>query len=198
LRGRHVLHARHGLAVLEALAQQEPAGPQLVFAHILLPHGPFVFDPDGSVVSEAESISRSYAEKMDGQLGWTNARLLEIVDKVLARDRPTIIAIVSDEGPLLERPVNGDFWDDMTPDDHRLKQANLLSVHSPNGWEVGVYDTMTNVNLYRAIVNTALGTNLSQLEDRAMTYRDHERDGPMMDVTELLRRNSAVPTPPTP
>ena len=83
-------------------------GPKFVFAHILLPHDPYVFHADGSIIPEAESRATDEKELYAGQVAFANARIREIVGYLLSgpeEDRPVVI-IEGDEGPLACRNVD--------------------------------------------------------------------------------------------
>ena len=76
-------------------------GRKFVFAHILMPHTPYVLAENGRVVLEAEQDAKSEAELYDQQLQFTNQRMREIVAKLLEGpdDEDPIVIITADEGP---------------------------------------------------------------------------------------------------
>ncbi len=76
--------------------------PKFVYAHFLLPHNPWKFNRDGSLVTPAVAASRTEAENYIHQLVYTNTRVLETIDNILARsETPPVIILQADEGPEL-------------------------------------------------------------------------------------------------
>ncbi len=75
---RHYDFNAFGLDALEGL-RDEP-GPKFVLAHVLLPHGPFVFDEDGSYLGDDEAKAQGIKtdERYARQQAFTNRRLREI------------------------------------------------------------------------------------------------------------------------
>src|SRR5262249_35970745 len=63
-------------------------GPWFVFAHVLVPHPPYVFDRRGrfvtKTVEEREGMARGYVD----QLAFVNQEMREVVDSLLARRGP--------------------------------------------------------------------------------------------------------------
>jgi hypothetical protein len=75
----------------------EMEGPKFVYAHIMAPHPPHVFNPDGSVNLSAET--------MDGQVGlpiqldYLNPQILELVKNIIENsDTDPIIILEGDHG----------------------------------------------------------------------------------------------------
>ena len=87
---------------------QSAPGPKFVFAHVLLPHDPYVFHADGSVIPEAEAKAGEEAGLYRGQLEFANANIKSIVDELLAGPdaEDPIVIVQADEGPLFCRNVD--------------------------------------------------------------------------------------------
>ena len=63
-------------------------GPKFVFAHILLPHDPYVFRADGSPITEAEAkADRRGATLYAGHLAFANTQIKDIVGYLLVGTR---------------------------------------------------------------------------------------------------------------
>lgn len=159
-------------------------GPKFVLAHVLLPHDPYVFRPDGSALPEDESRETDEGELYAGQLEFANARIREIVGDLLSgpeSDRPIVI-IQGDEGPLACRNV--DCVSD-TPDYLRIRFGNLVAMYLP-GVHVEVPDTFTSVNTFRLVFREYFGADLPPLPDRSFTWPDNDHVYDFRDVTELI------------
>ena len=159
-------------------------GPKFVFAHILLPHDPYVFRADGSALPEEESRATDEGELYAGQLEYANARIREIVGYLLSgpeSDRPIVI-IQGDEGPLACR--NTDCVSE-TPDYLRIRLGNLVAMYLP-GVDADVPDTFTSVNTFRLVFREYFGADLPPLPDRSFTWPDGDHIYDFRDVTQLI------------
>jgi hypothetical protein len=112
-----------GAVVMEGFRQNlsrafeaiETTAARRVFAHLMSPHPPFLFDAEGrpkpaldcwpsscallDSTIEDMGISRdAWAEAMSEQVAALNARLLELTDALLAKDPGTVIVFFSDHG----------------------------------------------------------------------------------------------------
>lgn len=133
------------------------ASPQFVYAHLVKPHSPYSFDQYGEIApSGAWSHDHDPTVKsaLYGQIIWLNSRLLEIIDGILERSSITpIIVIMSDHG--IE---NCSF----SPICHHILAAYLF----PEGGDMPMYNGITSVNVFRAMLRQYFGVNLELLEDR--------------------------------
>ena len=155
-------------------------GPTFVFAHILVPHPPFVFDADGSVPTTAENEARTEEERYAAQLTWANGRILAMVDRLLdvpAGQEPVII-LQADEGPRPERYRNhesGFQW--FSAEDHEIAQKfgilNALHLPGVNARDAGLTDRTSPVNNFRILLNAYFGADLELLPDITYLSRDH-------------------------
>ena len=138
----------------------ELPGPKLVFAHVLSPHPPMVFGPNGEHVDEAtfetdaggqqsgSPLLRAYAN----QVHYLNSQLLEVVSAIQAKSAsPPVIIIQGDHG-----------WADRNAED----KLSILNVyHFPDRDYTALYPTITPVNSFRVILNQYLGGDFALLED---------------------------------
>lgn len=159
--------------------------PKLVVAHILSPHPPMVFGPNGEAISAGEFEStlhgdpsgQALLDAYSDQVSYLNKRLLQTVDSILAQsDTPPIIVIQGDHG-----------WADRN---HEDKMSILNAYHLPGAGSEGLYPTITPVNSFRLILNEYLGGDFALLED--VSYFSHETDIYDFEVIE----NSWVPDRP--
>jgi hypothetical protein len=148
-------------------------GPEFVFGHVLLPHPPNIVEADGDFISDAQRSQTSPAEQYEGQLTYTNTRLLAIVDHLLARpegERPLII-VQSDEGPY-PRNLVGDTgldWTTASPEEREIKFSILNAWYVPDGRGIGLYPEITSVNTFRLLFNAYFDTDLPLLPDDSFT-----------------------------
>jgi hypothetical protein len=163
-------HRERILATLDYLPQI-PAmeGPNFVFAHILCPHSPMVFGPNGEYMDPDEPFTLAsdieaneefkYRERIQGyrhQVTYINTRILEVVSEILTRsERPPIIILQGDHGG----PHKG------IPEEARL--AILNAYYLPGNGADDLYDSVSPINTFRLIFNAHFNGDYELLEDIA-------------------------------
>lgn len=161
---------------------RERPGPTYVFAHILVPHPPYVFDTDGTEPTADETAGRSEDEQMLRQLEWANGRVLAAIDRLtdVPADQQPVIVLQADEGPWPDR-----FWDDQrefpwleaTPDEIQEKFGILNAIRTP-GVEpasLGFGARSSPVNTFRMLFNGYFGTDLPLLPDTTYLSPNYAR-----------------------
>jgi hypothetical protein len=179
---------KYQLDVLEDLPRREPE-PLFVFAHFLVPHGPYVFNHDGSyrlpqVAHESDEPS-NFAE----QVGYLDARVRALVDSLLAAyppENPPVIVVQGDEGPYPQRTQPHEFdWQTATNEEFSEKMRILNAIYAP-GCEDRLYPSLTPVNTFRILLNCYFGTDLEPLPDRSYSYRNQRRLYDFFEVTDRI------------
>lgn len=178
---------------------------KFVYAHILAPHPPFVFSPDGKpmepsgrpfTLGDASDFTRNagrdeYRRGYVGQLQYVNRRLLASLDAIFAgSDRRPIVLVQGDHGPrmLLD-------WQSLDRSEPREAFANLAAFSLPDGSAGRVfYPGISPVNSFRLLFNHGFGTHYPRLPDRSY-YSTLQAPYAFTDVT---RRTSVGLTPPVP
>jgi hypothetical protein len=160
-------HRERTLFILEQL-QQVPSlqlgGPKFVMAHVLAPHPPFVFGPDGEIITQRETFSlkddilpkdrEDYIAGYRDQVRYINQRMLHLMDVILGQsETPPIIILQGDHGAGRR----------MTSDHART--AILNAFHLPGNAQERIYASITPVNSFRLIMNEYFGTELALLDD---------------------------------
>jgi hypothetical protein len=188
LRERHRANAIFQFDALERVRGE--AGPKFVFAHLLMPHPPYVFDADGSFVAESPARGGpTYAT----QLSYTNTRLKAILEPLLAlpeAERP-IIVIQADEGPYpkaFARDTIHYDWSTASADELETKYGILNAMYLP-GLEAGKtlpYPTISSVNTFRLVFDGYFDANVPLLPDRSFTSRGKFLPYDLTDITDRL------------
>jgi len=169
------LHRRHVLYTLDALKQMPDMGltlkaPLFVYAHLICPHPPIVFGPEGETVpatAHEPTMPRPwikdevYKRNYKAQLDYISKQAAETVQAILStsRQRPVIV-LCSDHGSEFE--VDWDY-----PENSNLpeRMANFEALCLPGDAAKLVYPTMTNVNIFRVIFSYYFGANFPRLPD---------------------------------
>ena len=190
---RHRRRVRHAL---DSLAAGEVSKrPVFVFAHIVCPHPPFVFDRAGetrhlelsytlddgshwrrSSDAGGQEYRRAYIE----QLQFINTEMFRVLDAILSRPRPAVIVLQSDHGPGSRLD-----WDSRDGTDVVERLATLLAARFADGGHDGLYEGITPVNAFRATMNHCFGAKLEPLGDRSY-FSPWPRPYDFMDVTAEL------------
>ena len=165
--------------------------PTFLFAHILLPHEPYVFDADGRCLSLAEMDARGSRTGYVGQLLYTNTLLQDVLASLL--DRPgkkPIVILQADEGPFPERYRSSSrSWREADRSELQMKTGILNAYYFPDGDYRGLYDTITPVNSFRAVFNKFFATDFERLPDRIYASPDVFEIYEFFDVTDFVRAN---------
>jgi hypothetical protein len=130
--------------------------PKFVFVHLILPHPPFVFGPNG------EAIEPIYFQPSDSfdifikgyrdQLIFTDREVLQVVSRIISDSPvPPIIIIQGDHGPGLSAD---------------LPRSSILNAYYLPGADYNVlYPHISPVNTFRVVLNDYFGGNLELLND---------------------------------
>jgi hypothetical protein len=186
---KQVDNARYQFRVLDSL-RSEP-GPKFVFAHILLPHPPYVFAADGRVLDEAEAGQLPVNEQYRGQLLYANSMMESFLEPLLAlpdEQRPIII-IQADEGPWPPRFADdrtGFDWTTATTDELEVKFGILNAMLLPGVDPALVYPTISSVNTFRLVFEQYFGSELPLLADRSFTSSGQLRPYDFADISARL------------
>ena len=134
-------------------------GRKFVFAHILLPHPPYVFDANGNMVVKATAEVQPEAELYANQLAFANSQVKQTVDALLAGppESDPIIIIMGDEGPFLCRNV-----DCVDPSVRRpgIRFGVLAAYYLPDQPAGFFPPDHTHVNTFRMLFDAYFGTDL--------------------------------------
>lgn len=187
---------RHKFEMLKQVSARP--GRKFVFAHILLPHPPFVFGADGTCLKRSVVAKRSRGENYLDQVAFANDLVLDLIRTIRRNaEREPIIVLQADEGPWpapyagneidgLGLDVKAVDWTRASDAELREKIGILNAFHLPGLDPDVVYPGMTPVNTFRVIFNHYFGTALPLLPDRSYVFRDNDRLYSFMDVTDRL------------
>lgn len=148
-------------------------GPKFVFAHIVAPHPPFVFDAEGRatdqrypfVIWDGDMFQGTYEEYIQGysnQVTYLNNTLLEWLKDLLEKSGPKpIILLQGDHGPR-----STVVWRSPSEDAMREGTGILNAYYLPGVDGSVLYDEISPVNTFRIILNEYFNANLELLPDR--------------------------------
>ncbi|TEB04614.1 Sulfatase [Pelotomaculum schinkii] len=144
----------------------ETNSPKFVFAHILCPHTPFVFDQNGGEVNEINSNNWVDKQYYLNQYIYTTKQVEILVNELLTKSvKPPIIIIQSDHGPrpndsLQEQGV------DITKGIPEGEMHRIFNAYYCPGIDKKIfYSTISPVNSFRLILKYYFGEDIGLLED---------------------------------
>ena len=136
-------------------------GPKFVFVHLIIPHPPYVYEPNGDYVPEGPSAGiyiYNLTTPSSDKPGYTNAiqfinsAILKDVDQILADSRiPPIIIIQGDHGAFRY-------------DSPQQRMSILNAYYFPSASaRASLYPDITPVNTFRILFDSYFGANLPLL-----------------------------------
>ncbi|MDQ3879606.1 MAG: hypothetical protein M3295_00770 [Chloroflexota bacterium] len=184
---RFWLFTTYQLDRLEDVTRQP--GPKFVFAHVTLPHPPYVFDREGNFVPEAQQKQRGREQGFREQVEYANVRILALLDILLSRpegERPIVI-IQADEGPYPIRSYS-DGFDWPTASEAELQEKyRILNAYYLPGVEISdLYPSISPVNSFRVVFNAYFEAGLPLLADRSYVFTDSKHIYTAVDVTDKV------------
>jgi hypothetical protein len=179
-------------------------GDYFVFVHLIIPHPPFVFGPNGEPVQYGYEFSYRDGNAYDGsleeyiqgyrdQVVYANRLLTSMIDELLSNSEVApIIILQGDHGPRSHM-----VWARPHESDLRETFGILYACYFPEGRTSGLYPSVTPANSFRILFNTFFGTSFGLLPD--VSYFNHPgspmglfRVPPSLPTGEVLGARSAA------
>ncbi len=148
---------------------QQIRSPKFIYAHLMLPHSPFVFDREGNYVEPVNTYPdnimtyRPPVNTVNGpyldQYIYASNQVKKMVGSIIHRSGavPPVIIIQSDHGP---RPHEVYLKDKTTA------FSVFNAVYFPDGDYRNMYGNISTVNTFRVVLNKYFGENYKMLEDK--------------------------------
>lgn len=192
------------LSDLREVANKPHDQPQFVFAHILSPHPPFEFLPDGSTPSYNIDDNNGGAPrdlKYTNQLQFLNGQIQTTIASIKASSKTEpIIILQADEGPY--PPEFADYagsedggypWNKASADTLRYKYGILAAYNLPGLTDEEKAELNSPVNAFRFVFDHYFtGANLPLLPDCSLLFNG-DRPNAFFDVTAKIRGTAADP-----
>lgn len=189
----HRERIKFALDQLPGLSREDQ--PIFIFAHILAPHPPFVFGPNGESIYPPRAYGihdggdflmlgdrEEYLQGYRDQAVFISKAVIIAVERILESSAiPPVIIIQGDHGP---RSSSEPEILDQESLFERMMILNAFHIPQidPNLLNPGI----TPANTFRLVFNTYLGTNYQMLEDRGY-YTTNERPFMFTEITRYLR-----------
>lgn len=172
------------LCTFETMPRIKSQEPFFAFIHILLPHGPYIFGPNGenlisgtSVTSEVFTPRQAYID----QLKFANKKITNSIEEILHNEnRNAIIILQSDTGSA----YNID-WNNPTNEEIFERHSNLNAVYIPNSDYELFKNKLTPVNTFPLIFNSYFKQNFEILPDK-IYWSSNDKPYDFREVTNIL------------
>jgi hypothetical protein len=154
----HLHNNENCMQLTRNAASHKTITPKFVYTHLMMPHYPYYFDSRGrsesaqSLQPGQESNRQNYVE----YLQYCNGRMLPLIDSIISvSDSPPVIMLLADHG----------FKEGVSKEEHKYVFPNLSAVYFPDRNYRQLYDSISNVNQFRVLLNTEFDQHLPLLSD---------------------------------
>lgn len=187
---RHRQRVRFTLSTLGEIPSWE--GDYFVFAHIINPHPPFIFDENGAVIRPEGTFSfydasnypgtkEEYIQRYRQQVIYLNTLIMETVEMILSQSEiDPIIILQADHGP-------GAYLQTNSLESSNLKErfSILNAYHFPMQGNDILDKNITPVNSFRLLFNRYFDASYELLDDE-MYFATWRRPFKFINVTKEL------------
>jgi hypothetical protein len=167
--------------------------PTFVFAHIIAPHEPFIFGPNGEKrnpdpiyhlledPTDNQAGRQGFINGYNDQVTYLNSLILDTVDKIFSKPgKKPIIVIQGDHGPIRIWSLN-----DSEIPNVQTTFPILNVIYFPDQDYSNLYPDISSVNTFRLILDKYFGTQLGLLEDKSY-FSTVDRPYDFIDVTDQI------------
>ena len=129
--------------------------PKFVFAHIFMPHPPYIFDEFGNL-NELKTIEPNLENEINlnqdlflNQLKFVNHKIYDISKKIIEQNNDAIIIISSDHGTAFTFEGKKENWNNATNEMISERMDILFLSYTPNQEKILYENVHTPVNFFR-------------------------------------------------
>lgn len=167
--------------------------PVFVWAHIMLPHPPWIFGPNGEEITPGKPLlitdnpefrDAGWQPKLQytQQVEFANKKTIEVIEKILEHNQNSIIIVQGDHGTAWD--LN---WKDPGRDDVWQRLRNFNAMYFPDEFKRdSLYEDRTLVNTFRIVFNEYFGSEYEILENK-FYWGWNEKPYNFKEMTEYLR-----------
>ena len=168
--------------------------PVFVWAHVMLPHPPWIFGPNGEEITPGKPLlitdnpefrDSGWEPKIQyiQQVQFANKKTIEVIENILENNKNAIIIIQGDHGTAWETN-----WMEPSKDDAWQRLRNFDAIYFPDeDKRVQLNDDRTLVNTFRIVFNSYFGSDYEILENK-MYWGWNAKPYHFEDVTNYLQK----------
>ncbi len=158
------------LAAFDYLAEAPSTpGPKFVFTHIVAPHSPYLFGPNGEPLDQVDPFTLGFVAdgteagdkaKYRAQAVYVIKRMEEVLDAILTESAsPPIILVQADHGPGEGEGTRPEG------DGMRQRMRIFNAYYLPDECDEYLYPSVTPVNSFRIVFDCVFGDSLGLIDD---------------------------------
>jgi hypothetical protein len=150
-------HFKKSFEKLMQTIRQKSFDPKFIYAHFMLPHGPYCFDSAGNQIPVSE-LPLSEAENKQAyvnQVIYTNTIMKKIIDEIFLDEKKRFLIIIQGD--------HGYKYHDQAK--NQLEFGNLNAMYFYNQDYHLINDSTSNVNTFRIVLNSFFKKNFKMLKD---------------------------------
>jgi len=154
--------------------------PKFTLAHIMSPHPPFLFKPNGKI-SKVKTYSLKDWREIDKyieEIKYINSEILIVIDNLIEHSQITPIIIIQGDHGAMESNRNRE----------QIRSSILNTLYLPSNCQDKLYSSITPVNTFRVVFNCLLNTNYELLKDEVYWATLKEPDK-FRRITSKVRPN---------
>ena len=146
-------------------AGKNSGSPRFVYTHFIMPHYPYLFDKNGNQLPFERAQQGDRKDLYLEFLQYCNKKCLALIDGIIRKDKTgPIVILMSDHGFTKYDPSTMDS---------SYNFNNVINVYFPDKNYSGFPDTISNVNLFRLILNKQLNQRLPLLKDSSIFLTEY-------------------------
>ncbi len=189
----HKVYTQYQLSTYKTVVDMP--SPKFVMAHILLPHGPYIFNQDcqyDPTQLDRLSNDQGYLE----HLKCATRTAQEIISYIKASTQGNaIIVMVADEGASSSKysqVKKSNNWVS-TSDQALHERANVLTAYYfPDQDYARLSDDMSSINAFRTVFDQYFNIPMSPLETKVYGFKDSKKLFDLVDITDRLYHQPAA------
>ena len=151
--------------------------PVFVWAHIMTPHPPWIFGPNGEEITPGKPLlitdnpefrDSGWEPKIQyvQQVQFANKKTISIVEEILEKNSHSIIIIQGDHGTAWD--IRSNEWVEPSKEDVYQRLRNFDAIYFPDEEKRENLDNKrTLINTFRTIFNAYYGSDYELLENKA-------------------------------
>jgi hypothetical protein len=146
-------------------AEESSGRPRFIYTHFIMPHYPYLFDRNGNQLTFEESQQHTRKDLYLEYLQYCNKQCLALIDSILKKDKSgPIVILMSDHGFTKYDP---------SAIDASYNFDNMINVYLPDKNLLEFTDTISNVNLFRFILNKQFKQRIPLLKDSTIFLKEY-------------------------
>lgn len=187
-------------AIKNLAGRTDKTTPQFSFAHVLVPHDPYVFDADGNTPAYDSARTDNGVDetvKYTNAVTYLNKCIKDTVGYIRSHSPDAVIIIQTDEGPYPKefryKLEPGHYYDPANLGLDKMKQKfSVFASYYLPGVEPSSKPINSSVNTFRFVLDHYLGYNLPMLPDCHFSTGDKYTIYKYQDQTAKLGNQADV------